>query len=200
MSVHDILEINQLNLFCKSATIEGVKVANTTDDVSYTQQLQNKNGIIALNEDIVESFSYYGSLTSNIATNYSFASTTSYLLMAFLSNSNVVQNVSNFTTVNSGSFCTGIRYTGATQQVFRIIFSVSMAGSGASPMTLNLYKNGVATTCFCTATPTSVSKSNLLYLDIVLQLSQNDNLQIYHKSDIDQTVSPLTPSFTVFSL
>jgi hypothetical protein len=202
MSVHDILEPNQFDLFCKSTTIEGVKIANTTDNVSYTQQLQNKNGIIALISDIVESNSFYASLTinnPNVSTP-AITSLTTFQQLPIMPIASAVVNYSNFSSIVSSTHILGLKYFGTATKKFRITFSISIDGSNSEPIILNLYKNSVATTYFCTATPASSSRATFI-LDFIMDLALDDEITIYERSDtITQDITLFCPSFQVMAV
>jgi len=201
MSLFNLTKPNGFDLLAKSVRIEGVKIANATDNVSYTQQLQNKNGTIALIDDIIDSNSYYASLTintSNASSNIS--SLTTFQQLPIIPIASAVVNYSNFSSVVSSTHILGLKYFGTASKKFRITFSMGIDSSNSKPIVLNLYKNGVATTCFCTATPSS-SEPAMFMLDIILELAVNDELTIYEKSiTLDQTINIYSPSFQIMGL
>lgn len=197
MSVYNIIESNNLNLLSESHTIKKVKIDNTSDGINYTQQLQNKNGTIALNSDIIDSESNYGSIIALIDTNYSFSSNISYQLLYFISTANSQILLSNFMALSDHGFYSGLKYIGTTQKKLKFVFSSSITGIGSS-VTLDLRKNGTSLNNFVIIN--SFSSPACCYMECIIDISNNDEIQLYHKSSNLQNISFKCPSFLIIDL
>jgi hypothetical protein len=183
------------NIYVNSVSVQGIMINGATGP--FVQQLPNKAGTIALLSDIANNDAYYASLTYNANSSLGpISSATSYggLTTTY---ANAVQTYSNFVVGPTGGGIIGVQYTGTVAQYFKISFSVEMTSSGAYPVSLNLYRNGVATTCFCYC-QTNSSYPVLLYMDIMLQLAPNDLLQVFQLSSTSQTLTIYNPSLQVF--
>lgn len=203
MSIYNLLSSNNLNLFCESNTVKKVKIANSSDGVAYTQQLQNKNGTIALLSDVSDTQNYYASLTKNTdAENAQITVDANYQLVNITPDASSISLLSNFEKVVAGepAEVTGLKYIGTVNKKFRITFSCSLAGTNQYINTIRLYKNGNPLNYFGNTTTYSISETNTTILDCILELAQNDILYIYIKSTASLNVKIYCPSFQITSV
>lgn len=206
MSLYNLIESNNLNLLSESQTIKKINISNSTDGNSYTQLIQNKNGIIALNSDVDSISDYYASLTvdTSLFVVVGLPSTKLLTLMPLTGNGNAVEISSNFTSVQESSYYVGWKYNGLINKKFIIILSAGINSDNGKDCTLNLYKNGIPTTFFtiCNA-PINLpllESINNVFLSCIIELANNDVLSIYQKSAVNQTLNIYSTSFKILPL